>query len=90
MYFRRYNLGHRPPCVINCAGVLICPLFLVVFEEGDLGAMYKAPIDISFVGNLETAKIKGKNRKKWLLVNVQVREPQFSDYNEDSECLRLD
>ena len=44
----------------------------IVFEDGDLGAMFKAPTDISFVGTLETAKIKGRNRKKWLLVNVQV------------------
>ena len=44
----------------------------IVFDDGDLGALFKAPTDISFVGTLETAKIKGQNRKKWLLINVQV------------------
>lgn len=42
-----------------------------------LAELFKPPTDITFVGTLETAKLKGKKLKKWLLVNVQVKQVIF-------------
>ena len=37
-----------------------------------LAALFTPPTDITFVGTLEEAKMRGRRHSKWLLVNVQV------------------
>ena len=46
--------------------------FLIPIQFTGLAALFKPPSDITFVGTLEKAKIRGKRLKKWLLVNIQV------------------